>query len=62
MDRRTKDTYTAMWEIVFDVIPELKHHVTILHLDGEIAPANAAEEMFDDVHLQLCLFHGSWVK
>lgn len=62
MDRRTTATYKAMWEIIFTLVPQLRTNVKRFNLDGELAAANAAVSSFDDVKLQLCLFHGKWVS
>lgn len=62
MDARTTETYNAMWQLIFELVPELRSNVKRMALDCERAAANSARTSFDDVKIELCYFHVKYVS
>lgn len=62
MDRRTEATYVAMWNLVLELVPELRTNVKKILIDCERAAANAALLIFPNISIELCLFHIKYVS
>lgn len=46
-----------MWEKIFEIIPELKHNVTDIHCDFEVAQISSAKSKFPNARILGCNFH-----
>lgn len=62
MDARTTETYNAMWQLIFELVPELRANVQRIALDCERAAANSARTSFADIKVELCDFHVKYVS
>lgn len=62
---QTTETYEAMWEKLFEIIPQMKHSVNHVSMDYEPAAIKAVRSKFppeNSVKISVCDFHHVQVK
>ena len=49
--------YNAMWEQLFEMIPNLKDNINLITSDFEMAQIKSAKAKFPNARVSGCLFH-----